>query len=98
MTDQAFTEDEASAFSAKLDEWSQTLSEREQTVLRGLLANAINGTPAASDDDVAGFAFDAYLKIGDISGESTLDAFSIRDLSQTALAPMTGSHLQIKLG
>jgi hypothetical protein len=98
MTEQAFTEEEASAFSAKLDDWSQTLTEREQTVLRGLLANAINGTPTASDDDVAGFAFDAFIKIGGIADASTLGGLSTRDLSQTALAPMTGSPLQIKWG
>jgi hypothetical protein len=98
MTEQAFTEEEASAFSAKLDAWGQTLSDREQAILRGLLANAINGTPTASDDaDVSGFAFDAFHKES-APTPSLLGGFSTRDLSQTALAPMTGTPLQIKWG
>lgn len=43
MTSEAFTAAELSAFSAKLDGWSQTLDDREQTLLRGLIGLATWG-------------------------------------------------------
>ncbi len=81
MTDQPFSEEEASAFSAKLDDGSQTLTDREQAVLRGLLAHAINGAPAEDDAEVTGFAFDAFLTIEGIVGGSTTGRLTTRDLS-----------------
>lgn len=80
---QPLTAEEASAFSTKLDAFSQTLADREQAILNHLLAAATAG----QQDEVAGFAKSALDSFLDIQG----NALRTRDLSQTALAPMTGS-------
>lgn len=52
MTDDAYTNDEITAFSQKLEEWGTTLPERDQVLLLELVARA-----SQAGGEVEGFSF-----------------------------------------